>query len=520
MNMKKWFLAILLIVMMATCVFSPALTEDLSATTIGWSAYGDYPLGDKTPDDAFVKQQIEENFNVKIDYIMFTGASGDYSNSLNLRLASGEVPDVFKIDGYANFVQYARQGILAEVDPAILYEYAPRMMEYIDKIDDQAWLFTNVDGKNYGMPTIWPLGGNSRVNVIREDWLDKLGLGIPTTIDEFEVVLEKFRNEDPDGNGVKDTYPIGYYMNASTTENLFPGLFGMFGAHPNIFQVDDTGAIYYGAIDPRVKDALAKLKEWYDNGYIDPEFYVDTSDTWLEKWVSGKLGYIPASYWWTSGPADKYFSGAWYDPVIRANPDAKVTTFPPMTGPNGDRGIVQLAMTQVVEVVGFGKQLEKHPEVIKRWLQVQDELQNNPYWAVLIYDGIENETFTRNPDNSITFLPHFDTTDKRYAYGSGGVFSWAPNYDIYDTATKDMNYVEAQRANAIGPVDALKNYPFEAQIKYKQNLLDISKKAYVDFIVGNRPLTEWDDFVALWLASGGQEMLDGAQVVYDEVFKP
>lgn len=519
--MKGILTKLLLVAMLLSALsgFSAAIAEDLSQQTIEWTFYSDYQLGADSPDDAYVKQQIEEEFNVKINYEMFTGASGEYGNALNLRLASGSIPDVFKISKYSDLVQYAEQGILAEIDPAILYENAPRLMSYVDGIDEQAWLFTNVDGKNYGMPNIWPLGDHSRVNVIREDWLDKFGLSIPTTIDEFEVVLEKFRNEDPDGNGLQDTYPIGTYINASVTENLFPGLFGMFGSHPDLFLVDDEGQVYYGAIDSRTKDALEKLHEWYEKGYIDPEFQVDTADTWKEKWNSGKQGYVASSYWWTTGPAAKYFSGGWYDPLVQANPDAKVTNFPPMTGPNGDRGLKQLAMTQVIEVIGFGKQLEDKPEVIKRWLQVQDVLQNDPYWAVLIYDGIEGETFTRNEDNTITYTEDFNTTDKRYAYGAGGVFSVAPNYDIYDTATKDMNYVNAQRANAIGPVDALKNYPLEASLKHKTNLRDITVKAYIDFITGNRPLTEWDAFVEQWKSVGGQEVLDEAQKVYAEVFK-
>ena len=494
---------------------------DLSAQTIEWSFFGNYAVGTDDPQDAYVLQRIQEEFNVKIDYSYQANDSAQYMQQLNLLISSGDVPDVFLPMTYQQFALFARQGVLAEVPKEMLYENAPNMMAYVDKTDEDAWIFSQVDGVNYAVPVVWPLGDHSRVNVIREDWLDAVGLEIPTNIEEFEAVLDAFRNGDPDGNGQKDTYPIGCYLTSTAPNyvNIFPGLFGMFGSHPNQFMLDDSGNVTYGAIQPETKTALETLNRWYEAEYIDPEFYVDTQDTWLEKWVQGKLGYIASSYWWTSGPADKYFSGTWYDPVVDANPNAKITNFAPMTGPNGDSGVAQLPVEEVLPVIAFSKALEETPEVMERYLQVQDTLQSDPYWAVLIYDGEEGDTYTRNEDGSITYTEKFDTFDKRTAYGANGAFSQAPNYDVYDAETKDMSYVESQRALAIGPIDILKDYPLEAHTQYKVNLDALASKAMIDFITGARPIEEFDAFVQEWLSSGGQATLDEAQQVYEERFK-
>ncbi len=486
------------------------------AAPVEWSFFSDYAVGKDSPDDSYVKQQIESNFNVKIKFETYTG--DDYAQALNLKVASGDIPDVFLCTTYQITQKFARQGVLAKVDPQVIYDNAPKMMEYVEQKDKDAWIFTQVDGENYGVPVVWPLGDHSRVNVIREDWLEKLGMSIPTNIDEFYEVLKAFRNNDPDGDGQKNTYGMGGYLPETTTENIWPGLFGMFGSHPNIYYLDENGKIGYGAIDPRTKEALETLNKWYQEDLIDPEFKVDTADSWLQKWVSGKQGYCASSYWWTSGPAAKYFSGKWYDPVIDANPNAKVTNFAPMTGPHGDSGVTQLVMELVIPTIGFGKQLESKPEVIERWLQVQDVLQSDPYWHVLMYDGEEGKTFTRNDDNSITYMDNFDTFDERSWYGANGAFSVCPNYDVYDPQVKDMTYVNAQRALAQGPMDVMKSYPLEADSQYKTNLQTIVSKAMVDFVTGARPLTDWDNYVNEWLQSGGQATLDEAQQVYDTVF--
>lgn len=482
--------------------------------TYEWSYFSDYAIGKDSPDDAYVKQKIEEAFNVKIKFETYTG--DDYAQALNLKVASGDIPDVFLSSTYLITEKYARQGVSAKIPTDLIYKNAPNMTAYVDAKDPTSWVFTTVDGENYGIPVVWPLGDHSRVNVIREDWLDKLGLDIPTNIDEFENVLLAIRDNDPDGNGINDTYGMGGYMTA-TTENIYPGIFGMFGAHPNIFYLNDDGELIYGAIDPNCVKALEYLNKWYNEGFIDPEFYVDTSDSWTQKWVSGKQGYIASSYWWTSGPAGKYFSGKWYDPVIEANPEAKVTNFKPMTGPEGKSGLAQLSMQQVIPVIAFGKHMEQNLDVVSRFLQVQDVLQSDAYWHTLIYDGEEGVTFTRNEDNSITYTDIFDTFDERSWYGANGAFSPAPNYDVYDPAVKDMDYVNAQRALAIGPVDALNNYPLKANTEYKTNLQAIVSKAMVDFITGKRPLSDWDAYVQEWLDNGGQATLDEARDVYANI---
>jgi len=473
----------------------------------------------KMPENAPVKKKIEEAFNIRLKALSnHATTAAEQMQILSMKIAAGEIPDVFTLGGYDNLRKYAEQNVIAEMPIEKIKNNAPRLWAYMEKIDPDGVVFTNVKGKNYGMPTVWPLGARSRTMAIRKDWLDKLRMKMPETLDELEDVLTAFRNNDPDGNGKKDTYGMSFY-DVTDAVPRFMSIYGAFGAHPQIFQVKN-GQLVYGSIIPEAKKALEVLNSWYKKELIDPSFFVDKYQVFSEKWASGKFGVIPDTWWWTASPASKYFSGALHDPVVQANPNAVIERLAPPKGPNGDQGMAQMSVHQVIPVIVFGKQAEKDYSKAERYMQVLDELQNTREWTVLIYYGDEGVTFKWNPDGTPQYIPPYDKRENLDEYGCNGYFSWFPNYDIYDVAIgRDVKWLEEQRAKAIGPVDALKSYPLEALIKFKPTLAPIEQKAYIGFITGQRPLSEFDNFVKEWLDSGGKEVLEEATRVYNERFR-
>ena len=72
------------------------------------------------------------------------------------------------------------------------------------------------DGHQYGLPEPPPLPKREGL-VIRKDWLDKLGLEVPTTPEELLAVAKAFTEQDPDGNGKNDTYGLGGFINRAGT---------------------------------------------------------------------------------------------------------------------------------------------------------------------------------------------------------------------------------------------------------------------------------------------------------------
>jgi putative aldouronate transport system substrate-binding protein len=153
-----------------------------------------------------------------------------------------------------------------------------------------------IEGKLLSVPITGTSPDNSSIFWIRKDWLDKVGLKLPTTMDELIVAARAFANNDPDGNGVKDTY--GLMLNKTLGGGLSDvnGFFNGYGAYFDIWMKKGT-EIVYSSIQPEVKVALKKLQEMYAEKLIDPEFSVKDPVKAGEMVVSGKVGMIFGRTW-------------------------------------------------------------------------------------------------------------------------------------------------------------------------------------------------------------------------------
>src|SRR4030042_2784638 len=115
-----------------------------------------------------------------------------------------------------------------------------------------------IDGKMYGLPDPGQIPPTDGL-VIRKDWLDKLGLAMPKTMDELIEVARKFTNDDPDGNGKNDTYGFGAYPDMAGVPENGPGrrFAYMLGAYGVSGMVNDTqDAFGLNVFKPDFLDAL------------------------------------------------------------------------------------------------------------------------------------------------------------------------------------------------------------------------------------------------------------------------
>lgn len=153
------------------------------------------------PDNVVVKE-FEKRTNTRLNITWVS--PNNYGDKVNVTLASGDIPDLILLDDpfNAQVRGMVAQGAFWDLTP-YLQDY-PNLMLY----PKESWENTKqADGKNYGIPRPRPTDGGG-FTYLRKDWLDKLKLDVPTTTDELYEVLKAFVEQDPDGNGKKDT--IGY----------------------------------------------------------------------------------------------------------------------------------------------------------------------------------------------------------------------------------------------------------------------------------------------------------------------
>ncbi|WP_227793498.1 extracellular solute-binding protein [Paenibacillus guangzhouensis] len=265
---------------------------------------------------------------------------GQAQQKLSTLFASGSAPDlVWEYD--RNYIaQLANQGAIQPID-SYIDQYSTTLKKYLEDHPQLKSAMT-INGKMYAVTSersIESIANNGMW--IRQDWLDKLQLKAPTTVEELIEVAKKFKEEDPDGNGQKDTVPIVFNGNGVQVMRAF------FFTNENQWYLED-GHMKFGRTLDRFTDSLAFQKSLFDQGLIDKEYITDSN-------------FQHARQLWTTGKAGIYFGNWSMDNEIRdlkANvPDAKAAPLESVASKYGKNGLYQELPSNVL--VAFNSNMDK-----------------------------------------------------------------------------------------------------------------------------------------------------------------
>jgi putative aldouronate transport system substrate-binding protein len=253
-------------------------------------------------------KEFEKRTNTKLSIV--EAPSGQGKEKLNLLMASGEVPDLIRVDTNLNLINmYGTQGAVQAFDD-IMDKYMPNMKKSLNK--DALNKIKASDNKVYAAPNIRDTGYSAFF--IRQDWLDKLNIKAPKTLDEYYQVLKAFTEKDPDGNGKADT------IGTSMIENMqwFEAISGPFGLPQYEWITNEDGSLIHSSVHPRMKEALAFGIKLYKDGLMSREFATTKRAQFDENLYNNKYGAIIST---TSGVVkaqtnlEKKFPEAKYVPV-------------------------------------------------------------------------------------------------------------------------------------------------------------------------------------------------------------
>lgn len=205
--------------------------------------------------------------------------STDSGEAMNLLIAQGRLPDIVGGAAIQQPVnQYGPQGAFVPLND-LVRDHAPHIQAFWDSHPELQQAITAHDGNYYYIPYL-PDGKFGRAWYIRQDWLDKLGLEQPQTVEEYHAVLTAFRDRDPNGNGLKDEIPFF----ARQWEEVLR-LLTLWDARStgsdtyHDFYVNDEGRVVHPYAQEAYRDGLAHIAQWYAEGLIDPEIFTRGSSS-------------------------------------------------------------------------------------------------------------------------------------------------------------------------------------------------------------------------------------------------
>ena len=220
-------------------------------------------------DDYPVFKKAAELTNVSLHGVVAQSVS-DSAQALNMMLSSGDLADIIHLYGRDNWFKHGNSGVIIPLND-LIDKYAPNYKKFLEENPDVKEFITLSDGNIYNIPFVHD-GDIAETWFIRQDWLDKLDMTAPTTVEEFYDVMKAFRTNDLNGKGAGDVIPY-FNRNVGTDhEYSVSDLYVFFNAYKEWY-VDGNGKVKYGSYEPELRTAMTNIAQWYKEGLIDKEIY-------------------------------------------------------------------------------------------------------------------------------------------------------------------------------------------------------------------------------------------------------
>ena len=525
MTIKKIIASGVLLSLAAGFSFARA-TEEASATSDGpltitmrpWTARGTT----LAPDSA-VELYLEERYNVQLEpwYDIDTYDA----EARDVRIAAGDVPDFL---GGLN-PSWVDVGVVREIPREMIREHMSGYMEWADSyLGDQVWQRTTIDGVNYGIPTALSMASTGQGMGFRGDWMRAVGVeptpiagedffAGPDSLAEIESLLAKFRNEDPDGNGKKDSYGWAVWKNdVSVTSNFLPNVFGSFGVRLRASRSHGLGTwdvrngeAYYSTVDPNFRDALVYINDWWEKELIHPDIVTMVRADFVQAMASGEIGAWSDLDAWQSN----YGAGPW-GAYREVNPDGDIAYSITPEGPNGQRGTWYRNPNWTPWAVG----INASDEVAVKLMQIVNDIYiTRDEYAFNFFGGPEGQTWEVNDKGYAVHIPGTGAK-KDGAEGTrlgvrmlvGHIPHIVPPVDkVYIAPNRHALQGYFERTQTPGPGIGFTPDFNESERALVGNISTIEQEFALQAVTGQiDPVSAWDDYVDRMMAAGLDRLLD------------
>lgn len=422
--------------------------------------------------DNFLEQALKDALGFEVT-LNILGAGADYATALNARISGGDVPDLFVVPGKDAMYQYAKNGVILGLN-----EYKDKIQPLIEWGGGEENLKANMyEGELYLLPK--KVLRSYSTWVVRQDWLDKVGAEIPTTVEEALEVARKLTFEDPDGNGKDDTYGFSSYG----LSNGFDGIMNPYGASISNHFIIVDGEVTSTLLQPHVKEGLEMCKRFVDAGVVDPDIVANDSNAVRDKMIQGKVGMSPND--WAN-----LFKGIYMDQVKEVNPDANWVWFDPLDAGVGEPATyVYYDVTNTAGTWCIGAKAAEDPAKLDAIFKLLNYMTTEEGQRLVCY-GIEGRHY--NLENGEVVKTDLMTKECDFLWP----YQIPSRDDLTYLAVKfpeakeviefayNMDRIEVYDTAVIAP----EGFHKEDMDKYIQDNM-------ISFIYGQRPIDEYDQFI-------------------------
>lgn len=229
---------------------------------------------DNSPFTRLIREQLGIEWKTQFSF----GTPEERDQKYTLAIASGDLPDFMEAVPLTSFVTMLEAGLVEDITEVFERVASERVKQNLAWNNNYPWIYAQVDGRKMGLPFVEKIAQNDKLLWFRKDWLDKVGMAPPKTLDELGKVAAAFKDGNL-GQGAQGT-TVGLLASAelNTWYASLDPIFAAYGTVPNYWLKGPDGTLVYGATLPAMKEALARLNEWYQAGLLPSDF--DTKQAW------------------------------------------------------------------------------------------------------------------------------------------------------------------------------------------------------------------------------------------------
>ncbi len=268
---------------------------DIPVTDIELWAGGRVSEAAPPPDDWIAYSIIKDKVKVNLKLVLLPTTQTDQDTRINAAAASNSLPDIFMVSRDVLY-KLVQAGLIAKVDDLLPLMPVRTKGHYsnVDRNKLATW-----DGAMYGLPDPGALPQTDSL-VVRQDWLDKLKLQAPKTLDDFLAVAKAFTFNDPDGNGKNDTYGFCSFIDDSGITfagfgHRFDFIYGAYGV-PGVFNLSTGTSVSLNVRDPNFMEAVKFIQTLNTEKVIDPDWPTLKKDEFRARWKQGKCGMMVENF--------------------------------------------------------------------------------------------------------------------------------------------------------------------------------------------------------------------------------
>lgn len=472
---------------------------ELSSFTIMAPLFSTTPPEEGNP----VEEALAEIAGVDLDIRWVPNS--DYGDRINTVLAGDDIPHAVVIQQKTQaFVQSAEAGGFWDLTEYVRSGDYPGLVSENPEVEMNA----SVNGKVYGIYRARDVI-RSQI-VIRKDWLENLGLEVPTTTDELREVARAFTEDDPDGNGQDDTYGI-IIPSWSGIGNGSPyDAFDVWFGSGNLW-VEQDGELIPSFTTPEWKQAQDYARDLIQSGYVNADYATFDGANWNTPFLNGEGGII----------IDVSSRGPQIINLFRENDESTYDQYVEIAGAvEGPNGHFAMPTPGYAGFIAIPKDQVPTEEELKQVLQILSDW-NSEEAQILMNNGIEGLNFEVEDGYAVTNPDEQALTDHvTGAYAQLGMN--VSGYKAYSAAPQtdyDREMLEKRRALEAADLERAVFNPAaafvsETYMSRGTQLDNIISDARIQYAAGQIDEAGLQAAIDQWHASGGNEVIAEMNELY------